>query len=335
MCTYVVLCNSSDRRNFRSGARPLPQVGINLQAVGPTAIVTTPPLPERISTGSLGLPAAAALLAPHQPVLCCTGSRLSCQVEEWDCGYANVESLCATIAATHPSLVAASRLRLVKGHREIQRLVEGGWQEGLDPEGYEAYNGNLVGKTGRPAWLGADGSLTLLWHLRVEAFVVEVVDRVGAGDAVYSIAAACLERGGEPGREPGGGAPSRKRQRGSSREDEEEPESFGSTRPPLLLQHQGHSRSILGVLPPPSRRLLLRDPRDAPGKLQLVRPDELDGRQYQVTVAGRAQARGGATAGALSLSEEEVGRRRGSPEPAAILQHGVWQHASWCGLKFG
>ena len=290
--------------------------------------------------------AAATSLAQHRPALCCAGARLPCQVERWDCGYANLESLCATIAATHPSLGAASRLRRVKGHLEIQRLVEAGWREGLDPEARRTYQGRLVGKTGTSAWLGADGSLTLLWHLRVEAFVVEVVDRSGAGDAVYSIAAACLAPGGggSAGGERGGGGPPPKRHRGSDGEQEGAAEQgegshwLGcSARPPLLLQHQGHSRSILGVLPPPARRLLLRDPRDAPGRLQLVRPDELDGRQYQLTVAGKPLARGGATAGALSLTEEEVARRRGppGPEPAAILRHGRWEHASWCGLRFG
>ena len=89
----------------------------------PSAVATTPPLPEWLSTGSQGVLAAATSLAQHRPALCCAGARLPCQVERWDCGYANLESLCATIAATHPSLGAASRLRRVKGHLEIQRLV--------------------------------------------------------------------------------------------------------------------------------------------------------------------------------------------------------------------
>ena len=40
--------------------------------------------------------------------------------------------------------------------------------------------------------IGAGEWVALLWHLRVEAFVVEVVDRRGAGTAVYRVASACF-----------------------------------------------------------------------------------------------------------------------------------------------
>ena len=75
---------------------------------------------------------------------------------------------------------------------DLQRLLEAAWREGFDPDGARHFRGKLAGKNGESAMIGAGEWVALLWHLRVEAFVVEVVDRRGAGTAVYRVASACF-----------------------------------------------------------------------------------------------------------------------------------------------
>jgi hypothetical protein len=283
---------------------------------------------------------ACAALAGHRPSLCCANARMPRQTCDWDCGYANTASMCATLTAgARPSLAARGLGGGGAAVAHIQRLVEGAWREGFDPESARQFGGSLAGKTGRAGWLGAPESLVLLWHVRAEAFIVEIVQRAEAGAAVYSVASACFAEAPADGADdasPGERAP--KRQRCADGGVAPSPSAGGCTaRAPLLLQHEGHSRTIVGVLPAPHERVILRDPKDAPRRLRIVPLSQLNGRQYQIVCAGRPTARDGATAAALTLNDERAASRLGrDPEPAAVLDRmGRWRHASWCGLRFG
>ena len=321
--------------------------------------------------------AAAAALTAFRPSLCCVDARLPKQSTHWDCGYANTAAICATLANGPRQSLKGHGLGGSIEPRGLQKLIEAAWREGFDRESARQFQHRLVGRTGKAGWIGAPECLALLWHVRVEAFVVEIVKRANAGAAVYKIAKACFAvdpapaapaagGGGSSAGSNGGGSssavvidlrsddeesPERQKKR-QKRTDEEaaapSPSPSFSTRPPLLLQHQGHSRTIIGVLPPPNERLIVRDPTDAQGTIRLLAPSELDGKQYQIVACGppRAFPQGGAAdiRGPVAMAREfftltnEPAARRarvGEPEPAAaLMEDGKWEYAAWCHLRF-
>jgi hypothetical protein len=250
--------------------------------------------------------------------LCCLDTRLPQVTTRWDCGYVNVSAILDVLSRRQPSVrthlgTAATSARV----RDIQQLVDKAWRSGYDPEGARQHGGRLLGKVGRAGWLGAAETLVLLWHIRVEAFILEVVDRPLAGRAVYEAATACFAAQELPAGPAGDGdrrAPTR--------------------RPPILLQGDGHSQLLLGTLTSPER-LLIRDPSDAPGLVRCVAPQTLDGRQYQLVVCGRAHL-GAAGEDSLAMSEPAEAARRRNPEleAAAMWHRSAWQYAGWCGLRF-
>ena len=261
-------------------------------------------------------------------------------VTTWDCGYANTAALCATLSGGPCPWLAARGLGRVVGAREIQQLVESAWREGFDPEGARFHNGQLVGKQGKRGWLGAAECIILLWHLRVEAFIIEIVERSRAGAALYAIAKACLTAAEATTSHDVDGRSSAKRPRaaidgggGDASSSTTETPTRCTFRAPLMLQWAGHSVSIVGVLPPPHQRLVVRDPRDRAGRLRLYSPAHFDGGQYQVVVCGRPCTNGAAVA-MHRLGDAQATHRTGDPDPAAVLDRGKWEYAHWCQLRF-
>lgn len=139
-----------------------------------------------------------------------------------------------------------------------------------------------------------------MWHLRVNAIIMEVLGDGrrargpgGAGHAVFSAVRTCLAC---------------------------------CTDLPILLQHHGHSRTVLGLLSSPCR-LVVRDPSDKPSEYRCFSPHELDGRQYQLVVV-RNRKRSG------PLSEREVHARLGEPRTAASWTATGWEYDPSCGMRF-
>jgi hypothetical protein len=251
-----------------------------------------------------------ALTDMGDPRLCCPEGVLPRQLHSWDCGYANVAALLRTleqrgVLPAEGAAAAGGRLTA------IQQLVEAGWADGLDARSAADYGGRLLGRAGRSGWLGAPEAFVLLLRLRLRAFVVEVVDRTGAGRAVHAVAAAYFASADEG----GAGAGAAKRTRA---------ERWCTAHPPLYLQRDGHSQTILGVLTAPDC-VLVRDPQDPPARVRCVRPAQLDGRQYQLVgvCAGR-------------LGEDELREHRGEdPIPAACWKDGKWTYDPSCEMRFG
>jgi len=117
----------------------------------------------------------------------------------------------------------------------------------------------------------------------------------------------------------------RKRSHGVASAQPTPPPSPAAARtPPLYLQHEGHSRSLVGVLRCPPR-LLIRDSQDALHRIRCVPPAALDGEQYQIV---------GVLASALS-DAQALGRRGEDPMAAAVFDKGCWEHAvGLCPFRF-
>ncbi|XP_045064607.1 zinc finger-containing ubiquitin peptidase 1 isoform X2 [Coregonus clupeaformis] len=196
----------------------------------------------------------------------------------WGCGYRNFQMLLSSLQRMEPYTTCLS----VPSIPQVQVLIEGAWREGLDPQGATHFNQRLQGTR---AWIGATEIYALCTSLRVSARVLDFHQPTGPGDThprlfdwVKQYFSQTATRGA---RLP--------------------PRVVQTTQPPLYLQHQGHSRSIVGVEQKKngSLCLLLLDPGCSPGDVRkllsqdgstvttAVRrmrkfPGNLKHRQYQV-----------------------------------------------------
>ena len=219
--------------------------------------------------------------------LCRGAVTLAKQQTNWTCGYENLGVL-----------IRRCNLRIGCSPPAIQAAVAAAWQAGFDPEGARARQ-PLRGKS----WIGTAEMIVLLWHSRVDAIAIEVVGdgdarMCNAGTAVFDAIKACYLQ----------------RSDGRARISDA----------PIILQHSGHSRTVLGITAePPS--IVVRDPQDDVGVVRCLRPACLDGRQYQLVVIQSSSR----------LSDAEAHRRTGTPRAAAIWRgRDGWKYPSWFGFRF-
>ncbi|XP_071240533.1 zinc finger-containing ubiquitin peptidase 1-like isoform X2 [Salvelinus alpinus] len=199
----------------------------------------------------------------------------------WGCGYRNFQMLLSSLQRMAPYSTSLSE-GSVPSIPRVQVLIEGAWREGLDPQGATHFNQRLQGTR---AWIGATEIYALCTSLRVSARVLDFHQATGPGDThprlfdwVKQYFSQTATRGA---RLP--------------------PRVVQTTQPPLYLQHQGHSRSIVGVEQKKngSLCLLLLDPGCSPGDVRKLLsqdgstvstavcrmrkfPGNLKHRQYQV-----------------------------------------------------
>ncbi|KAJ8005385.1 hypothetical protein DPEC_G00146070 [Dallia pectoralis] len=212
----------------------------------------------------------------------------------WGCGYRNFQMLLSSLHRMEPYKTRISGS--VPSIPQVQVLIEGAWREGLDPQGAIQFNQQLQGTR---AWIGATEIYALCTSLSVRARILDFHKPTGPGDThpclfdwlkkYFSEAAANGAR--------------------------LSPRVVQTKQPPVYLQHQGHSRSIVGVEQKKngSLCLLLLDPSCSPGEMRkllsqdgatvstAVRrmrkfPGSLKHRQYQLV----------ATEGMLSPKEKQT-----------------------------
>jgi len=139
----------------------------------------------------------------------------------WTCGYRNIQMLCGALLGmdnAYGGMLFGGK-RLVPGVGEIQRWIEGAWQQGWDAEGAAVLGGSLVGKMGGAAWIGSNEALILLRSFGVRAFTTHFT----GARAAENLAAWVWQYFETP--TPGS--------------------AFRP--PPIYFQHQGHSRTIIGA----------------------------------------------------------------------------------------
>uniref|UniRef100_A0A8C6SEK6 Zinc finger-containing ubiquitin peptidase 1 n=1 Tax=Neogobius melanostomus TaxID=47308 RepID=A0A8C6SEK6_9GOBI len=199
----------------------------------------------------------------------------------WGCGYRNFQMLLSSLlrledyAAVLPDMAVPSIPR-------VQALIEAAWREGLDPQGATHFNNRLQGTR---AWIGATEIYSLLTSLRVRAHIVDFHQPTGPGEThpqLFEWVRQYFSLGQNSSRLP--------------------PRIVHTARPPLYLQHQGHSRTVVGLEQRKSGALclLILDPGSTGSNLRRVlRPDSvstalkqirrfpsaLKHRQYQLVVA--------------------------------------------------
>lgn len=241
----------------------------------------------------------AALSAAFPQALLCQHTPVVPQQHEWDCGYANLHALLEGDLHSAEYDVPS-----------LQGLVERAWRAGYDTRASLDYGGRLIGRTGRPAWIGAREVLAVLSAGGRDACLIEVMatPRVNeatvdakrrAGAAAFDAVVACLRAAAAAGL----GRP-----------------------PPLFVQGSTHSYVVIGALCEGGERLLLvRDPASAAGDVRLVRASALR-RTLQVVALWPTAAEG--------PRGRAAAERAGEPEPAAKYSCDGWAYAAWFAPRF-
>uniref|UniRef100_W5NKK3 Zinc finger-containing ubiquitin peptidase 1 n=1 Tax=Lepisosteus oculatus TaxID=7918 RepID=W5NKK3_LEPOC len=145
----------------------------------------------------------------------------------WGCGYRNFQMLlsCLLKMDLYKDCLKCGAVPCIP---RVQAMIEDAWREGADPQGAYHFNHKLQGSR---AWIGATEIYSVLTSLRVKCRIVDFHRPSGPSDthprlfewvrSYYSVA--------------------------TSRAARLPPRVVQTTRPPIYLQHQGHSRSIVGI----------------------------------------------------------------------------------------
>uniref|UniRef100_A0A4W2FGZ3 Zinc finger-containing ubiquitin peptidase 1 n=1 Tax=Bos indicus x Bos taurus TaxID=30522 RepID=A0A4W2FGZ3_BOBOX len=212
----------------------------------------------------------------------------------WGCGYRNFQMLLSSLLqndAYDDSLKGMSVPCIPK----IQSMIEDAWKEGFDPQGASQLNDKLQGTK---AWIGACEIYTLLTSLRIKCRIVDFHKSTGPLGTHPRLFEWILSY--------------------YASEREGSPKVVCTSKPPIYLQHQGHSRTVVGIEEKKNRTLclLVFDPGCPSREMQkLLKQDmevsslkqlrkfvgNLKHKQYQIV----------AVEGVLS-SEEKIARRQAS-----------------------
>ncbi|KAG1143380.1 hypothetical protein G6F37_008015 [Rhizopus arrhizus] len=151
----------------------------------------------------------------------------------WGCGYRNCQMLMSFLEKEKQD--GHCLLKHVVDITSIQLLIEKAWQEGFDPAGAKQLK-NHVFKTRK--WIGTTEVYSLLAYLGIRSTIVDFhqpqKDMLDWIEFYFT----------------------------SRISTNSEQKVYYTHRPPLYLQHQGHSRTVIGIekLKSGKRNLLLLDP---------------------------------------------------------------------------
>ncbi|KPJ03847.1 Zinc finger with UFM1-specific peptidase domain protein [Papilio xuthus] len=171
----------------------------------------------------------------------------------WGCGYRNMQMLLSSLArqAQYARLLAGPGAGAGAAARgcdcapsipRLQLLVERAWQLGFDTQGSEQLGCKLHNTR---KWIGACEVVTVLSSLRIKCQLIDFHKPTGADGSHPALFAWVL------------------------RYFSEDPDAF---KPPLYLQHQGHSRTIIGYEKHKDGKatLLVLDPSHSPAQVRAV-----------------------------------------------------------------
>ncbi|KAJ1870978.1 hypothetical protein LPJ55_004235 [Coemansia sp. RSA 990] len=183
----------------------------------------------------------------------------------WACGYRNCQMLLSSLMSMDQGM---SRFGQIPGNgnvpsiAELQQMLELAWQEGYDRDGAAQLNYRVVGTH---KWIGATEAYCILAHLGIRSQIVDFHHPTmadGTHPALFEWIAEYYTNGEI-----------------ENLASNTAPNVRFTNRHPLYLQHQGHSRTVVGVeLGDSGTNILLFDPdiaiahsEDSPAKLKLFR----------------------------------------------------------------
>ncbi|KAL2792471.1 zinc finger-containing ubiquitin peptidase 1 isoform 1 [Daubentonia madagascariensis] len=212
----------------------------------------------------------------------------------WGCGYRNFQMLLSSLLQNdaYDDCLKGMSIPCIP---KIQSMIEDAWKEGFDPQGASQLNNRLQGTK---AWIGACEVYTLLTSLRIKCHIVDFHKSTGPLGTHPRLFEWILNY--------------------YSSEREGNPKVVCTSKPPIYLQHQGHSRTVVGIEERKNRTLwlLIFDPGCPSREMQKLLKQDIEAsslkqlrksmgnlkhKQYQIV----------AVEGALS-PEEKVARRQAS-----------------------
>ncbi|KAJ8026419.1 Ubiquitin carboxyl-terminal hydrolase ZUFSP [Holothuria leucospilota] len=179
----------------------------------------------------------------------------------WGCGYRNLQMLLS--AMWHDPKyreVVFNGKNAIPSITYIQKLIENAWKKGFDPAGMEQLGNRLVNTR---KWIGATEVTALLQSLRVKCKLVDFHKSTGQAGTHPRMFEWVKDYFGKP-----------STLRILGKED-----TALSQKMPLYLQHQGHSRTIIGceVLKDGATRLLIFDPSNKQNDMAALRAGNITG----------------------------------------------------------
>lgn len=186
----------------------------------------------------------------------------------WGCGYRNAQMLLSSLSqwALYQKLLFGNG-RQMPSIEKLQSLIEAGWKQGFDRVGRDQLGGTLLGTR---KWIGTTEVIVLLSQFRIRYQVVDFHTPTGSGNT-HSLLLQWVEKHFT---------------------------SNATFKPPLYLQHQGHSRTIVGcertqtgkvnliMFDPCLKPEALRNSKSVVRTLNLLRQSDnrLTAKQYQILV---------------------------------------------------
>ncbi|KAK3534882.1 hypothetical protein QTP86_033581 [Hemibagrus guttatus] len=201
----------------------------------------------------------------------------------WGCGYRNFQMLLSSLQRLEQYTTLHTLPDSFPSIPQVQALIEAAWAEGIDPQGASQFNRKLKGTR---AWIGATEIYTILTSLQLRGRIIDFHQPTGPGDTHPRLFQWVKNYFSLPS-STGARAP---------------PTVVKTNLPPIYLQHQGHSRTIVGV---EERRngsicVVMFDPGCSPAEMRKLLcpntssahfnrlrkfPKHLKHQQYQVVVA--------------------------------------------------
>ncbi|XP_072525563.1 zinc finger-containing ubiquitin peptidase 1 isoform X2 [Salminus brasiliensis] len=146
----------------------------------------------------------------------------------WGCGYRNFQMLLSALQRTEEYTALHTLPGSIPSIPQVQALIEAAWAEGIDPQGASHFNRKLKGTR---AWIGATEIYSVLTAHRVRARIVDFHQPTGPGNTHPRLFEWVKNYFSHH----------------SSRGARLPPRVVKTNLPPIYLQHQGHSRTIVGV----------------------------------------------------------------------------------------
>ncbi|XP_061675401.1 zinc finger-containing ubiquitin peptidase 1 isoform X2 [Syngnathoides biaculeatus] len=144
----------------------------------------------------------------------------------WGCGYRNFQMLLSSLFRLD-TYASSFQDKSVPSIPRVQSMIEDAWDLGLDPQGASHFNNQLHGTR---AWIGATEIYVLLTSLGISGCIIDFHQPTGPGGTHPRLFEWVKNYFSQ-----------------SSSTTKLPPRLTQTTLPPLYLQHQGHSRSIVGL----------------------------------------------------------------------------------------
>ncbi|KAM4772167.1 zinc finger-containing ubiquitin peptidase 1 [Rhinophrynus dorsalis] len=142
----------------------------------------------------------------------------------WGCGFRNFQMIFSSLLQNYIYKNDLKDYRSIPCIPKIQSMIEDAWKEGFDPRGASHFNGRLKGTK---AWIGACEIYCLLSSLQLKCRILDFHQPSSPSgthpllfDWVLNFYSSDTRGGGKV---------------------------ICTSKPPIYLQHQGHSRTIVGI----------------------------------------------------------------------------------------